>query len=144
MSALSPKIRLTRWDMTRIHDVHIKTDNHRSIPNPRLDLVCDPLHPVIVNIHCMNQIEPRRDVVVQILWSAEFSPYTSVYRGILFNESRFVRVPKECPMVHAGLVGDCAIVFVGIPGVNVRVEVDHTDWSVHFVYRVEDGKDLWV
>jgi len=53
-----------------------------------------------------------------------------------------VSVPEERPVVDIRLRGEGTHVPLGIPGVDVRVEVDDRDGSVNFVQRFQNWEDL--
>lgn len=59
--------RLTSWHIARVHYINVEADDDRSAPYSVLDLLRNPVHPMIVNVESVDQIETCRHVVVQIL-----------------------------------------------------------------------------
>lgn len=51
-------------------------------------------------------------------------------------------MPEECPVRDGGLLGcDARVAFVGVPSVEVGVEVDHADGAIDWFQRTQDGED---
>lgn len=63
-------------------------------------------------------------------------------RRVGFNVPCLVCVPEESTVVNARLEGDGTIVPVRIPGINMRIKVDHGYGAVDLAQSSKDREDL--
>lgn len=59
----------TGRDVTRVHDIDIEADDNRSIADSSLDLVGNPIYPIVIEVKGMDQVETSGNVIGQVFQS---------------------------------------------------------------------------
>ena len=60
--------------------------------------------------------------------------------GSVRNITQLMRLPEERAVRNLVLVRVCTAELVSVPGIQVRVKVEHANGAVHVVQRAEDGE----
>jgi hypothetical protein len=93
-----------------------------------------------VNLPGFYNLKPDITVVIVVGQSAQGRTDARVDVGVVLQKTLHRSVVEVCSVVDACDFARGAAEDLGLPGVKVRVEVDHGDWSVGLVHAAKDGE----
>jgi hypothetical protein len=103
-----------------------------------MNLLDDPGGANGVNLPSFYDLKPDIAVVVVVGQSTQSRTDTRVDVGVVLQKTLHRSVVEVCPVVDACNLAWGAAEDLGLPGVKVRVEVDHGDWAVGLVHAAKD------
>lgn len=118
-----------------------------------MDLLDDALSAYRIDLARLHYLETNVSIILIVRQPTESRPDTSMDIGIISEQTLHRSVVEVGSVVDAGNLGGCASEDLGLPGVEVRVEVDDGDGAVCFVHAPEqresdgvvasEGDDTW-
>lgn len=104
------------------------------------DAANDTLDADGVDLAGLDAREAAVSVVVVIRGPGQSGPDPCVDRAVVGQQSFLARPVEVRAVVDGRLLGRCTPKDLGLPCVQVRVEVDHADWAVCFVDAAQQGE----
>jgi hypothetical protein len=105
-----------------------------------VDLLDDSGGADCVNLPGFHNLESDIAVVVVVGQSAQRRTDARVDVGVVLQETFHRGVVEVCSVVDAGDFARGAAEDLGLPCVEMGVEVDHSDWTVSTVHGAQDGE----
>lgn len=110
----------------RIQHVDVDSDIDILPADPLPELLDDALGPLLINVPGRDDLEDAQGIVLQIpQLRAERGPDARVDRGVVGDEAFLVGDVEEGPVVNGRVLCHAPVERMGVPGVDVGVEVDH-------------------
>lgn len=110
------------------------------LTNAVVDLLDDARGADCVNLPGFYNLESDITIVVVVGQSTQRRTDTRVDVGVVLQETLHRGVVEVCSVVYAGDFARGAAEDLGLPCVEVRVEVDHSDWTIGAVHGTQDGE----
>lgn len=106
----------------------------------RLDLGNHASRPEFVQVTGGDDLEAAALVVLEVALLAHQRGADAGVDRRVENEALLVSEMQERAVIDSSIVRDAAAEHVGVPGVDVAVEVDYRDWAPALVGRPEGGE----